>query len=64
MIVRLYCISGMGSAGKLQMAADFVILAAGLVIRDPLSVVLSIIGALALNLVLAVNHKAGSYPGM
>jgi hypothetical protein len=54
----------MGSAGKLQMAADFVILAAGLVIRVPLSVVLSIVGALALNLVLAVNRKAGRYPGM
>jgi len=64
MIVRLYCISGMGSAGKLLMAADFVILAAGLVIRDPLSVVLSIVGALALNLVLAVNHKVWRYPGM
>jgi hypothetical protein len=64
MIVRLYCISGMGSAGKLLMAADFVILAAGLVIRDPLSVVLPIVGALALNLVLAVNHKARRYLGM
>lgn len=50
-------------AGKVQMAADALILAAGLVIRDPLSVGLSIVGALALNLVLAVNHKAGRYLG-
>lgn len=50
-------------AGKVQMAADVLILAAGLVIRDPLSVGLSIVGALALNLVLAVNHKEGRYLG-
>ena len=51
-------------AGKLQMAADFVIVGAALLIRDPLSVGLSILGALALNLVIAVNHKAGRYMGM
>lgn len=50
-------------AGKLQMAADCVILGAALFVRDPLSVWLSIIGALALNLVIAVNHKAGRYMG-
>jgi len=52
----------MGSAGKLQIAADFVILVAGLMIHDPFSAALSIVGALVLNLVLAVNHKAGRYP--
>ena len=51
-------------AGKVQMAADFVIVGAALLIRDPLSVGLSILGALALNLVIAVNHKAGRYMGM
>ncbi len=50
-------------AGKVQMAADFLILLAGLFIRDPLSVALSIVGAFALNLVLAANHKAGRYLG-
>lgn len=50
-------------AGKLQMAADCVILGVALFVRDPLSVGLSIIGALALNLVIAVNHKAGRYMG-
>lgn len=51
-------------AGKLQMAADILILAAAAFIRDPLSVGLSILGALALNLVIAVNHKSGRYMGM
>ena len=51
-------------AGKIQMAADFAIVGAALAIRDPLSVGLSIIGALALNLVIAVNHKAGRYMGI
>jgi hypothetical protein len=45
------------------MAADVLILAAALYIRDPLTVALSIVGALALNLVLAANHKAGRYMG-
>lgn len=50
-------------AGKVQMAADLLILLAGLYIRDPLTVALSIVGAFALNLVLAANHKAGRYLG-
>ena len=50
-------------ACKVQMALDVAILAAGLFIRDPLSVGLSVVGALALNLVLAVNHKQGRYLG-
>jgi len=51
-------------AGTVQMAADFVIVGAALLVRDPLSVGLSIVGALALNLVIAVNHKAGRYMGI
>jgi uncharacterized membrane-anchored protein YitT (DUF2179 family) len=50
-------------AGKVQMAADFAIVGAALLVRDPLSVGLSIIGALALNLVIGVNHKSGRYMG-
>src|SRR5574343_116057 len=50
-------------AGKVQMAADALILIGGLLMRDPWSVLLSVIGALALNLVLAVNHKSGRYMG-
>jgi len=51
-------------AGKLQMGADLLILGAAAFVRDPLSVALSILGALALNLVIAVNHKAGRYMGI
>ena len=51
-------------AGKVQMAADCVIVGAALLVRDPLSVGLSIIGAVALNLVIAVNHKSGRYVGV
>ena len=51
-------------AGKVQMAADCVIVGAALLVRDPLSIGLSVIGALALNLVIAVNHKAGRYVGV
>jgi len=51
-------------AGHLQMAADLLILVAATLTRDPLSVGLSILGALALNLVIAVNHKAGRYMGI
>ena len=50
-------------AGKVQMAADCLILVAAVFVRDPLSVALSIVGAVALNLVIAVNHKAGRYMG-
>jgi uncharacterized membrane-anchored protein YitT (DUF2179 family) len=50
-------------AGKVQMAADCLILAAAVFVRDPVSVALSIVGAVALNLVIAVNHKAGRYMG-
>ncbi len=51
-------------AGKVQMAADCLIVGAALLVRDPLSVGLSVIGALALNLIIAVNHKAGRYVGV
>ncbi len=51
-------------AGKVQMAADCLIVGAALLVRDPLSVGLSIVGALALNLVIAVNHKTGRYVGV
>jgi uncharacterized membrane-anchored protein YitT (DUF2179 family) len=51
-------------AGKVQMAVDCVIVGAALLVRDPLSVGLSIIGAVALNLVIAVNHKSGRYVGV
>ncbi len=51
-------------AGVVQGCADVVILGIGIVVRDPLSVGLSILGALALNLVIAVNHRTGRYMGV
>lgn len=51
-------------AGHLQMAADVLIVAGALLVREPLAVALSIVGALALNLVIAVNHKSGRYMGV
>jgi uncharacterized membrane-anchored protein YitT (DUF2179 family) len=51
-------------AGKVQMAADVMIVGGALLVRDPLSVGLSIVGAMALNLVIAVNHKTGRYVGV
>ena len=46
------------------MAIDVLIVGGALLVRDPLSVGLSIVGALALNLVIAVNHKTGRYVGV
>ena len=48
-------------AGKVQMAVDFAILLAALFVVDPLRIGYSLIGAVALNLTLAVNHKPGRY---
>ena len=51
------------SAGTLQMIADGFIVCAALAIVDPLRVGLSILGALVLNMVLAINHRPGRYFG-
>jgi uncharacterized membrane-anchored protein YitT (DUF2179 family) len=51
-------------AGKVQMAIDCLIVVAALAVVDPLLVAMSIVGAVALNLVVAVNHKPGRYLGV
>jgi uncharacterized membrane-anchored protein YitT (DUF2179 family) len=51
-------------AGKVQMAVDFAILLAALFVVDPQRIGYSLVGALALNLTLAVNHKPGRYIAM
>jgi uncharacterized membrane-anchored protein YitT (DUF2179 family) len=51
-------------AGKLQMAIDCAIVAAAFAIVEPGRVLLSVLGAVALNLVVAVNHKPGRYLGV
>ena len=48
-------------AGLVQMALDASILVWGVWLLEPSKVVLSIVGALALNMVIAVNHRTGRY---
>ncbi|MDH4115603.1 MAG: YitT family protein [Burkholderiaceae bacterium] len=51
-------------AGKVQMALDCLIVVAALAIVEPAMVALSVLGAVAMNLVVAVNHKPGRYLGV
>lgn len=52
-------------AGKVQMAIDCaIVLAAIVVVADWRRIALSLVGAVALNLTLAVNHKPGRYVAM
>ena len=51
------------SAGTLQMIADGFIVCGALAIIEPTRVALSILGALVLNMVLAINHRPGRYFG-
>jgi len=46
------------------MAIDCAIVAAAFAIVEPGRVLLSVLGAVALNLVVAVNHKPGRYLGV
>lgn len=48
-------------AGKVQMLIDCTILAASLLFVPPWIILLSIVGAIVLNLVLAMNHKPNRY---
>ncbi len=51
-------------AGKVQMAVDCAIVLAALFVVDPQRIAYSLVGAVALNLTLAVNHKPGRYIAM
>lgn len=51
-------------AGKLQMGADALILLGAFTALPVRQVLLSILGAIAMNLVIAVNHRPGRYIGM
>lgn len=48
-------------AGKVQMAVDCAIVLAALFVVEPARIGYSLVGALALNLTLAVNHRPGRY---
>jgi uncharacterized membrane-anchored protein YitT (DUF2179 family) len=49
--------------GKVQMAMDFCIVLLALTLVEPSRVAWSVVAAVAVNLVLAVNHKPGRYMG-
>jgi uncharacterized membrane-anchored protein YitT (DUF2179 family) len=51
-------------AGALQLAIDVVILLAAFVVLPFKQALLSLLGAVALNLVVAVNHRPGRYLGV
>jgi len=52
------------SAGRFQMAVDSVIIIAAIFIVDVWSIAYSVLAAVALNLILAINHKPGYYRPM
>ncbi|MEQ6900281.1 YitT family protein [Nocardioides sp. YIM 152588] len=51
-------------AGYVQMALDAFVVLGALFVSDPATVAFSAIGAVALNLVLALNHRPGRYLGV
>jgi uncharacterized membrane-anchored protein YitT (DUF2179 family) len=51
-------------AGQVQLAIDVAILAAAFVFLAPGKAMLSLLGAIALNMVVAVNHRPGRYLGV
>ena len=51
-------------AGKVQMSVDCAIVLAALFVVAPDRIAYSLVGAVALNLTLAVNHKPGRYVAM
>ncbi len=64
-ILVLYLQDRLGwRAGKVQMAIDCLIVLLALVLVEPAQVAISVLGAVALNLVVAVNHRPGRYTGV
>jgi uncharacterized membrane-anchored protein YitT (DUF2179 family) len=52
------------SAGKFQMVADTLIIISAIFIVEWQALAYSILAAIALNIILAINHKPGRYKGM
>lgn len=50
-------------AGYVQGALDLVVVVASLALVDPWTLLWSVVGAVVLNLVLAINHRPGRYYG-
>jgi uncharacterized membrane-anchored protein YitT (DUF2179 family) len=64
-VLALYLQDNYGiRAGYFSLGVDLIILATSLFILDWRQVMLSILGAAALNLVIAINHRQGRYVGM
>ncbi|WP_137170180.1 YitT family protein [Marinomonas sp. FW-1] len=51
------------SMGKFQMAVDCMIVLLSVFIVDYTLILISVVGAVALNMIIAVNHKPGRYMG-
>lgn len=51
-------------AGAVQMGIDCMIVATAFAIVEPALVAISVLGAVALNLVVAINHRPGRYLGV
>lgn len=61
-VLVLYLQERMGwRAGKVQMVIDSLIVLAALSVADGSRVALSVLGAIVLNLTLAINHRPGRY---
>ena len=61
-VVALYLQERWGwRAGRVQMAIDALIVLAAFSVTDPGRVALSVLGAVLLNLTLAINHRPGRY---
>ncbi|SDH18341.1 Uncharacterised 5xTM membrane BCR, YitT family COG1284 [Pseudomonas flavescens] len=64
-ILALYLQERFGlRAGAVQMGVDAAIVLASIFVVAPEKVALSVLGAVALNMVLAINHRAGRYMGV
>jgi uncharacterized membrane-anchored protein YitT (DUF2179 family) len=50
-------------AGVFQLVVDALVVVASLLVVPPRTILLSVIGSVALNMVLAVNHRPGRYLG-
>lgn len=63
-VMAVWCQERFGwRAGKVQMAADCVVVLAALALMPPVQVALSVLGVVFLNLVIALYHKPGRYAG-
>lgn len=51
-------------AGYVQLGVDMLILGLSFLVLDPDSIALSVLGAVTMNLIIALNHKPGRYIGV